>query len=86
MAVRIRFPYDRRSGKDRRIIINRGYFRNGGEERRRGEERRMGNERRKDWVRVTKWSSAWSLLARAGKHSVQRQRHHQVAEAGSSRP
>ena len=59
MAKRIRFPFDRRSGSDRRRIINRGYFRLGGDERRARGERRFGRERRKDWRRVTKWSSAW---------------------------
>ena len=59
MAKRIRFPFDRRSGVDRRRIFNRGYFRLGGDERRIGGERRSGKERRKDWFRVTKWSSVW---------------------------
>lgn len=69
MTVRIRFPFDRRSGGERRRIVNRGYFRNGGDERRGGKERRSGNERRRDWVRVTKWSSVWSELAHAEKNS-----------------
>ncbi|MGD8983639.1 MAG: hypothetical protein PVH99_19225 [Desulfobacteraceae bacterium] len=62
MTKRIRWPFDRRSGNDRRRIINRGYFRLGGDERRIGGERRSGKERRKDWLRVTKWSSAWADL------------------------
>ena len=62
MTKRIRFPFDRRSGEERRRILNRGYFRLGGDERRGGEERRSGPERRKDWLRVTKWSSMWADL------------------------
>jgi hypothetical protein len=72
MAIRIRFPYDRRSGGDRRRIVNRGYFRNGGDERRGGEERRSGNERRRDWVKVTKWSSAWSEFTHTKKNAERR--------------
>jgi hypothetical protein len=62
MTKRIRWPFDRRSGRERRRIINRGYFRLGGDERRIRGERRSGIERRKDWLRVTKWSSAWADL------------------------
>ena len=75
MTIRIRFPFDRRSGGDRRRIVNRGYFRNGGDERRGGKERRAGNERRKDWEKVRKLSSVWSELANAEKNSLRRLRH-----------
>jgi len=52
MTIRLRWPFDRRSGEDRRRITNRGYFRSGGDERRSWRERRSGKERRKDWLRV----------------------------------
>jgi len=55
MTEKLRLPFDRRSGKDRRETINRRYVRDEGESRR-GKERRTRQERRKDWVKVTKWS------------------------------
>jgi len=57
MDDKLRLPFDRRSGKDRRVMINRRYSREVGVERRSGKERRARGERRKDWVKVTKWSS-----------------------------
>jgi hypothetical protein len=59
MDMRIRMPYDRRSGRDRRKVYNRRYFLKGGVERRSGEDRRTGGERRSDWTKLTRWSSVW---------------------------
>ena len=59
MTKNLRFPHDRRSGKDRRINDDRNYFFSGGIERRSGWERRTQGERRKNWIRVDDWSSAW---------------------------
>jgi hypothetical protein len=59
MDMRIRMPYDRRSGRDRRKVYNRRYFLKGGVERRSGEDRRTGEERRSDWTKLTRWSSVW---------------------------
>ena len=50
---------DRRSGADRRIVCNMGYWLNGGVERRKWKERRSGFERRTDWVRLGPWHSAF---------------------------
>ena len=58
MTTKIRFPHDRRKGKDRRSQFNQGYFLSGGVERRSGWERRTLGERRRNWIRVDKWSSA----------------------------
>ena len=58
MAPKIRFPHDRRKGKDRRSHLDRDYFLKSGIERRRGGERRSLGERRWNWIRVDKWSSA----------------------------
>lgn len=61
MTEKLRLPYDRRSGLDRRKIYNLAYGHVKGIERRSGKERRFGNERRKGWFRVTKWSSVLRL-------------------------
>jgi len=58
MTAKIRFPHDRRKGKDRRMHYDRIYFLSGGIERRKGWERRTQGERRKNWIRVDEWSSA----------------------------
>jgi hypothetical protein len=59
MTTTIRFPYDRRSGEDRRKIYKLNYFLEGGKERRRDNDRRLTDERRADWVRVSDWVSVW---------------------------
>ena len=56
---KVRLPFDRRSGEDRRKAYKLRYFLEGGIERRSGKERRSGNERRREWVKVSKWSSVW---------------------------
>jgi hypothetical protein len=60
MAEKVRFPFDRRTGEDRRKKTDRAYFRSGGIDMRSGKDRRAEKERRKDWTRVTKWSSTLS--------------------------
>jgi hypothetical protein len=57
MPQKIRFPFDRRSGEDRRKAYRLGYFLEGGTERRSGNERRHQHERRKAWIRISEWSS-----------------------------
>ena len=57
MPQEIRFPFDRRSGEDRRKTYRVGYFLEGGIERRGGNERRHQHERRKAWIRISEWSS-----------------------------
>jgi len=61
---------DRRSGKDRRSIVNLNYFLDGGPERRFGKERRFEEERRADWSRVSKWYSVfpWETKKELGTH------------------
>jgi hypothetical protein len=56
MDQKIRLPFDRRSGEDRRRTYRLGYFSEGGIERRTGKERRSGIDRRADWVSVSEWS------------------------------
>jgi hypothetical protein len=60
MTERLRLPFDRRSGEDRRKVYDLEYFLKGGTERRSRKERRHGNERRKDWVPISDWSSLWT--------------------------
>jgi hypothetical protein len=60
MAQKIRLPFDRRSGKDRRKSRRYGYSLTGGSERRKEIEQRSEGERRQDWDRINKWSSIWS--------------------------
>jgi hypothetical protein len=60
MAQKIRLPFDRRSGKDRRKSQKLSYFLGGASERRKGREQRSEEERRQDWDRINKWSSIWS--------------------------
>jgi len=48
---------DRRSGADRRRVMNFDYWFSEGVERRPWRERRSEFERRADWVRVSQWSS-----------------------------
>ena len=54
---------DRRSGKDRRRLLNLNRFFYKGLERRRLKERRSKLERRDGWVMISKWSSVflWDL-------------------------
>jgi hypothetical protein len=56
---KLRLPFDRRSGEDRRKTYKLGYFAEGGIERRSGNERRSGKERRRGWVMISEWSSVW---------------------------
>ena len=49
---------ERRSGKDRRRIIQIERFFYKGEDRRVVSDRRMTDERRTGWIRISKWSSA----------------------------
>lgn len=60
VAEKIRLPFDRRSGKDRRKSQKLAHFLNGGSERRKTREQRSESERRGEWERVGKWSSVWS--------------------------
>jgi hypothetical protein len=50
---------DRRSGKDRRRISNRGHFFFGKAARKNLFEQRLQAERRAGWVRINKWSSVY---------------------------
>ena len=51
---------DGRSGKDRRRIISlQRFFYKGREKRINVNDRRHQEERRYDWVRISKWSSAY---------------------------
>jgi|APFre7841882590_1041340.scaffolds.fasta_scaffold08051_2 hypothetical protein len=59
MTTRIRFPYDRRGGEDRRRSYSLEYFLEGGKDRRRRKDRRRTDERRTDWVRGSDWGSVW---------------------------
>jgi hypothetical protein len=54
---RVRLPFDRRSGADRRKTHRLRFLSKGGVERWTGKERRAKKERRQGWVRVGKWSS-----------------------------
>ena len=66
MEQKIRLPFDRRSGGDRRKSYRLGYFMDGGAERRSSSERRSGIERRADWIRVSEWSSVYAEFVDLG--------------------
>ena len=59
-ADKIRLPFDRRSGRERRNTQKLAHFLNGGPERRKGREQRSVEERRDQWARINKWSSVWA--------------------------
>ena len=59
---------DRRSGRDRRRIIQIERFFFKGENRRGSIDRRMENERRTGWIRISKWSSAPLAKLKLGKY------------------
>ena len=51
---------ERRTGKDRRKILNlHRFFYNGPERRKALQDRRSRQERRDGWIRTNKWSSAY---------------------------
>jgi len=54
---KLRSPFDRRSGLDRRYAHSLDYFLKGGAEKRSWTERRSEMERRGDWIRVNEWVS-----------------------------
>ena len=60
MVEKIRLPFDRRSGRERRNTQKLFHFLNGDSERRKGKEQRTGEERRDEWARVNQWSSVWA--------------------------
>ena len=57
MTEKLRLPFNRCSGLDRRKAYELGYFLKGGIERRSGEERRPGKDRRKGGGMQSEWSS-----------------------------
>jgi hypothetical protein len=59
---RLRLPFDRRTGVDRRKRFDPSRLLNGAVERRSGKDRRCRAERRREWHRVSEWSSAWTEL------------------------
>ncbi len=62
MKEKFRYPYDRRSGSDRRKPKKAEEMPETGVERRSGREQRSPGERRKGWTKVDEWSSVWSEL------------------------
>ena len=60
MLDRERSGIDRRSGADRRRVMNVDYWLSEGVERRRWRERRSEFERRAEWVRVNHWCSVFA--------------------------
>ena len=51
---------ERRTGKDRRKILNlHRFFYNGPERRKARQDRRSRQERRDGWIRTNKWSSVY---------------------------
>jgi hypothetical protein len=62
MKEKFRYPYDRRSGTDRRKQERAEEMPETGVERRSGREQRLWSERRKGWGKADDWSSVWSEL------------------------
>jgi hypothetical protein len=62
---KLRYPYDRCSGTDRRSGTDRGKKKrteegpDTGVDRRSGREQRLWSERRKGWGKAEDWSSVW---------------------------
>lgn len=65
---KLRYPYDRRSGRDRRSGTDRRRKTRTeegaatGVDRRSGREQRLWSERRKGWGKAEDWSSVWTEL------------------------
>jgi hypothetical protein len=65
---KLRYPYDRRSGTDRRCGTDGRKKKrteegpDTGVDRRSGREQRLWSERRKGWGKAEDWSSVWSEL------------------------
>ncbi len=53
-----RSGFDRRTGEDRRQVLDLDVLDRLGYDRRRGERRRRG-EKRAGWIRITRWSSVF---------------------------
>jgi len=62
MNEKFRYPYDRRSGSDRRKQKRAERMPETGVDRRSGREQRFWSERRKGWGKADDWSSVWSEL------------------------
>jgi hypothetical protein len=62
MKDKLRYPYDRRSGTDRRKQERAEEMPDTGVERRSKGEQRLWSERRKGWAKSEDWSSVWSEL------------------------
>ena len=62
MNEKFRYPYDRRSGTDRRKKKRSEEGPDTGVDRRSGREQRLWSERRKGWAKAEDWSSVWSEL------------------------
>jgi len=62
MKEKFRYPYDRRSGSDRRNQKRDEKMPETGVDRRSGREQRLWSERRKGWGKADDWSSVWSEL------------------------
>jgi hypothetical protein len=69
-----RSKQDRRSGKDRRRSVSiLGLFYKG-PERRTPDDRRINYERRKEWIRISKWSSAPLKTLKIAKYLLRKTR------------
>jgi len=62
MKEKFRYPYDRRTGVDRRKAKRTEDAEEKGGDRRSGREQRLWSERRKGWRKAEDWSSVWSEL------------------------
>ncbi len=62
VKVKLRYPYDRRSGTDRRKKKRSEEMPETGVDRRSGRENRLWSERRKGWGKAEDWSSVWTEL------------------------
>jgi len=74
MEGRRRSKQDRRSGKDRRRSVSVVGLFYKGPERRAADDRRINYERRKDWIRISKWSSAPLKTLKIAKYLLRKTR------------
>jgi len=72
---KLRYPYDRRSGTDRRKKKRAEQGADTGSDRRSGREQRLWSEMRKGWSKAEDWSSVWSELHEDEPTDDSRQNH-----------
>lgn len=74
MENRRRSNRDRRCGKDRRRSVSVVRILYNGPQRRASDDRRVNYERRREWIRISKWSSAPLKTLKIAKYLLRKTR------------